>query len=748
MNKLVTCFLLLLGSAVYGQQVIRILDGVTESPLAGATLEWNGSIFVSDAEGRISLTSEDTGWAKLRFIGYREKELYLSPSVSIIRMQPDYLLLESVSVNAYQSLRPIKEVAGSYGTISIDKVAGSGFSGMVDAVNAIPGVRMEQRSPGSYRVNIRGSTLRSPFGVRNVKIYYNQIPITEPSGNTPLNLIDLEYLSSLSIIRSPASSLYVAGTGGVMFLSDDQNGDEGIGGSINLAAGSFGYSLWHADVQSSSDSHTIKLSAGSTSTDGYRDHTEMDRKNLSLLGEVKINDHQSLSYTLLYNDIFYELPGGLTAEQRDEDPTQARQIAIDRNSTIDQSYIIAGVSHEIEWGTESGNQTSVFYSQSNKENPFITNYEFEDLTGGGLRTRFYHTINTGQTYLRLTAGGEWQWGNFKANNFGNRNGFPDTLRYVDDTRMFTGFEFLQAEVDWNDWHVVAGASLNHLNYSFDRQADVATDSTYAVDRSFENQFSPRIGIVREFSTMAIFFNASWGFSPPTQDEVRTSDGDINIALEAEKAMSLEAGLRVDIKKDVWYGELTVFRINQNNTIVSQVDAMGNSVFLNSGETLHQGVELLLGGEIISRDAGFMRNLRANASLSWNDLTFKDYVRAQGGENVDFSGNKLTGGVPLSYYLEAQMDFSGRFGLMISHQFTDKIPLNDQNTVFSKPYHLVRARVQKDFLLGKGMTGRLFVGVDNLANETYSLGNDLNAFGSRYFNPSPTRNYFAGMTFTF
>jgi iron complex outermembrane receptor protein len=53
---------------------------------------------------------------------------------------------------------------------------------------------MEERSPGSYRLNIRGSSLRSPFGVRNVKIYYNNIPFTDPGGNT--------YLNSLAFIIS------------------------------------------------------------------------------------------------------------------------------------------------------------------------------------------------------------------------------------------------------------------------------------------------------------------------------------------------------------------------------------------------------------------------------------------------------------------------------------------------------------------------------------------------------------------
>jgi iron complex outermembrane receptor protein len=46
-------------------------------------------------------------------------------------------------------------------------------------------------------------------------------------------------------------------------------------------------------------------------------------------------------------------------------------------------------------------------------------------------------------------------------------------------------------------------------------------------------------------------------------------------------------------------------------------------------------------------------------------------------------------------------------------------------------------------LGKKHLIDVFLGVDNLLNEKYSLGNDLNAFGQRYFNASPERNYFGG-----
>ena len=95
--------------------------------------------------------------------------------------------LDEIVVRAYEQNRRLKEVAAPVSIINQRQFQRFGNISIIPAVNAAPGVRMEERSPGSYRLNIRGSSLRSPFGVRNVKIYLNDIPFTDPGGNTYLN---------------------------------------------------------------------------------------------------------------------------------------------------------------------------------------------------------------------------------------------------------------------------------------------------------------------------------------------------------------------------------------------------------------------------------------------------------------------------------------------------------------------------------------------------------------------------------
>src|SRR5690606_42159335 len=52
------------------------------------------------------------------------------------------------------------------------------------------------------------------------------------------------------------------------------------------------------------------------------------------------------------------------------------------------------------------------------------------------------------------------------------------------------------------------------------------------------------------------------------------------------------------------------------------------------------------------------------------------------------------------------------------------------TVYAKKYHLLQAKIGwNELKVGRTPVG-IYVGGDNLLNQKYSLGNDLNAFGGR------------------
>ena len=126
--------------------------------------------------------------------------------------------LDEVTLRAFEQNRKASGTAAAVTIIESGNGDRYNKTSLVNGFNTITGVRMEERSPGSYRINIRGSSLRSPFGVRNVKVYWNDIPVTDPGGNTYFNQFAWNNFASIEIVKGPAGSIYGAGTGGLILM--------------------------------------------------------------------------------------------------------------------------------------------------------------------------------------------------------------------------------------------------------------------------------------------------------------------------------------------------------------------------------------------------------------------------------------------------------------------------------------------------------------------------------------------------
>src|SRR3954453_13391126 len=177
--------------------------------------------------------------------------------------------LADVVVKGYEQNHRLIETGGAVGVVNQQQLAKYGTASILPAVNAVPGVRMEERSPGSYRLSIRGSSLRSPFGVRNVKVYLNGIPFFDPGGNTYLNQLSFYNFSSLEILKGPGSSLYGAGMGGVMLINSFPNSNNNQV-SVNYSTGSFNTQNINVAASTGNDVSKNAVSYSHQSTDGYR----------------------------------------------------------------------------------------------------------------------------------------------------------------------------------------------------------------------------------------------------------------------------------------------------------------------------------------------------------------------------------------------------------------------------------------------------------------------------------------------
>lgn len=617
---------------------------------------------------------------------------------------------------------------------------------LVPAFNTAAGVRMEERSPGSYRLSIRGSLLRSPFGVRNVKIYWDDMPLTDAGGNTYLNLIDPNSIGTAEILKGPAGSVYGAGTGGVVTFRERyrQIEDKSVGGSLQLQAGSFG--MWGASafLQGSHNNLQWNFLQSHLQADGYRRNSTMRRDVTQFNAAWRYNSKATLNILALYGDLGYRTPGGLTLLQMQQDPRQSRPAtpalpsAEAQRAGIYNKTLFTGLSHQWTLSGHLQNTSSVLYSNTYFRNPFITNYEARVENGVGLRTRFNWDKAWAQQQLGLVFGVEWQQGWSQIDSSGNNAGVPDgnTVR----TKVQSGQYFIFTQVNYRPtkkWLIQAGLSYNHFSYNLQ-------PSTLQLD--YNNPWLPRLAVQFGFARdMNAYASVAKGYSSPTLAEVKPSAGGFDTNLQAEYGWNYEAGIKGNVLHSRIRFDLTLFQFNLKDAIVRRTNAAGAEFFVNAGSTSQNGIELQAEWFALRPDQHrWIKDLSVWSSISIYDFTFTDYKSG----NNDFSGNDLTG-VPGQTYLGG-IDLGTRPGLYVQGtvNHTSRLPLNDANDQFADAYTLLQGRIGWKRTRKNTRTIDLFVGIDNVLNQAYSLGNDINAFGRRYYNPSATRNYYGGVRFSF
>ncbi|MFZ6010651.1 MAG: TonB-dependent receptor [Bacteroidota bacterium] len=652
-------------------------------------------------------------------------------------------LLQEVVVQAFSAHRPLNEVAVSVGYLNVSELQRFASTSLLPAINTIPGVRMEERSPGSFRFSIRGSLIRSPFGVRNVKVYWNGLPFTDGGGNTYLNLLDLEAIGNAEIIKGPGGSLYGAGTGGVVLLNSAPVMQKQL--AFSMAGGGYDLQRYHLTAQTHTEKVNARIQVAHQASNGYRVQTEMRRDAVNADLGFRLNSKSILSATLLYTDLFYETPGGLTKAQFDEDPRQARPStsavkgAVEQQAAVNNKTLFGGLVHEHQWDSQWSTRTGLYMATTQFQNPTIRNYEKRKERNAGLRTESQYSFGE-QHYIKgkVTMGAEYQHFYSPLDVYGNNLGSVDTVQTKDELTSSLFFAFVQAELDLpRKFYLTVGGSFNNLRYGFERlEPSPITNQS----RKFDGVFSPRISLLKKLTeNFSIYASASRGFSPPSLAEVRPSTNTFNPTLKAESGSNLELGFKGTIGPIVF--NLAAYNFVLDETIVIQRTSEGADYFVNAGKTSQRGIEAELMWKKQFNKSDFIPSLKLWGSFAYQHYRFRKYVQ----DNNDFSGNKLTGVAPSvgSWGIDASIKKKGY--LNVTCNYVDHIPLNDANTAFASEYVLLGARAGYRTAASNKFPLDVYIGVDNALDKRYSLGNDLNAIGGRYFNAAPGVNFYAGVT---
>ncbi|MEO5944167.1 MAG: TonB-dependent receptor [Ferruginibacter sp.] len=725
------------------------VTNASNQPLEAATITIkNKVVTITDSSGQYTFSTNALPVnITISQVGYCAKTIFVNSknNINSVLLQDDNLMLETVVTAFGNTTKSLKNISAAVSVLN--KNALSLFSGQsfVSAINTIPGVKMDERSPGSYRLSIRGNLLRSTFGIRNVKVYWNGLPFTDANGNTYLNEIALSNVDKIEIIKGPSGSMYGTGTGGVVLLTNDFASVSKKYAEINTSIGNYGLFSANASYVKADEKNNTNISISHQQSNGYRTQTNMRRDAENFAWHYQINHKNELNTTVFYSDLYYQTPGALTFAEMQQDPRQARPAAGAFNSAVAQKAAIylktfyAGISDKIQLNNKWQNTTGVYFANTKGNNPAIRNYESKIETGTGMRTIFQYA----QSIFKINFGGEYQYTFTNTSISGNKLGVKDTLQYHDKINARQFNVFVHTEVKFkNDLIITAGLSYNNFYYGFKR---VNQSPLVKLNGNFQPQLIPRLALSKEISAaINIYSSVSKGFSPPSIDEIHASDGKFNVALKAESAVNYEAGIKTELIKNKLWLDATYYFFTLRNTIVSRRDSSGADYYVNAGKTKQYGTEIALNYLPINNNDRLIQQLKLQVNYTNINARFAQYQQG----STKYDGNRLTGTTPDVFEANATIITAKKIYANVAWSYTSKTPVNDANTFFAKSYNLFFTKLGYKKSFHKKTDADFFVSFQHSFNNPYSLGNDLNAAANRYFNPSSPIDFNAGVKLRF
>ena len=581
------------------------------------------------------------------------------------------------------------------------------------------------------RLSIRGFGSRAAFGIRGVKLIVDGIPETTPDGQGQVDNLPLGILRQLEVLRGPSASLYGNAAGGVVYLNtlDSLQGETII---FRATMGSYAYQNYQLTTQIGGKKTTALVHLNRTTTEGFRKFSGLEQNIFNAKIKHELSSRSRVSFQMNYtNSPKAEDPGGLKLEETEVDFMQARGRNVEYNTfeKIDQFKI--GFRWEQQWGSHWDLDSYAFYSFRD----FYGKLPFEN---GGIIDLFrnYYGLGTRLTYKETQEQftHRWQLGienssqRDQRERFLNLKGNQGDSVFSQEERFGNFGVSLLDELQWEKVLIRTG-----LRYDY---------QTLGVNTDTENQeytvLNPSIGLSYAIAkNQRVFVNFSTSFETPTLSELSANpsgEEGLNLDLNPSKAINYELGWKCQTA--LAYFEATSFYIQSSNEILPYEleDFPGRSFYRNVGATIRYGLELA-------------------ATLQWNQWAFQasltqaQYQFDQENEADGLDGKSLPG-IPNSQ-LFFQLDYTSQadWKWVLSGEHIGSFYADNTNSVEIKNFQKVQFQAQKTVSLSWSEFD-FFAGINNLLNTTYFDNIRLNAFGGRFYEPAPGRNFYLGTRFNF
>ncbi len=495
-----------------------------------------------------------------------------------------------------------------------------------ESLGQVPGLVVQDRQnyAQDLQIAIRGFGADAPFGVQDVYMTLDGIPLTMPDGQGQSQIIDLPTIGAIKVIKGPFAALYGNAAGGVI---EAYTRDAPVPPAVSLRYWTGPWGSHQTTLVGGGRSGKVDGLVGLTdfSTDGWREHSAANRKQLNAKLHYRASD--DTQFTLVMNALNQDAldPAGLTRKELQLNPrgVDPSILAYDTRKTVRNRQV--GLVWRQRLSPDDNLQVSVYDGTRRIVQYLPFSGSFGKSAGGvvdlhdyfgGTTAQYAHSGSLAGRPITVAAGVDYGRENEYRKGFVNDFGSATALRNDQFNTVDNTAEYAQAHWDLTDRLAVSGG-VRHDQVRFDSAN--AADAPFAPGTGGGASYGstdPVVGLLYRLDAHTrLYADYGHGFVTPTFYQLAyRPDGSpgLNFALQPMHLRNTEIGLRSQwgrVRLDA-----SAYYVTTDNQIVVDTSTGGRTTYANAGKTRRYGTDIAL-------TAALPRHLQARLAYSAIDVRF-------------------------------------------------------------------------------------------------------------------------------
>ncbi len=566
-------------------------------------------------------------------------------------------LLDEVSVTATREARTTREVPQAIAVVGKDQIALKRMFNLKEALEGIPGVQAESKNGGSdVRLFIRGAGVKATYGIREIMVLRDGVPVTDPDSLTRLDFIDMQDIERVEVSKGPGNIYSTGSFGGAIQIISKSVFDKS-GNVARVGVGEQGAKNLHLRYAGMiNETNALALTTSFRKQENpWRVRNVSDSKQAGLKHGLLLDGGATVESELTYADSRTQLPGGMDLAGFNNflaTGTQTTQSGIWRNSKRDSTVWSFNSKYEKEIGDWTfkprvyANWWKHYHPVTGLINDTV---DWTQTIGTDIEGQLKH--NLGTMPASLVAGVTLrQVGNNDSRQYQYRDVTKDAtgkiLSTLSDVRGALANQesykdtvkgiFLQESVRPTDrWLVDAGMRFDQSRFSMTTNEiskfDYATSKYVAGAGQFQtnktyNLPSYKLGATfKALEAVNLYVSVARSSQLPSNAEI-SANPDLTLATSTNYEVGMKA------RADEWFGNAALYVNDLTNEIVS-INTGGTQAFANAGKTKKQGFELDGGYQVVE-------NVQIGGQFAYSNFHYKSFSEPVRGRNVVRDGNQL------------------------------------------------------------------------------------------------------------